>query len=238
VTGLPLPDNTARARYTEQILELVNLSPRAVSGFPLTSASQPTTDSALNFWTTPRNPSEALPATWDSILDALRRSTVVSSLAAVASYGHGELLTWSREPDDAWRGFFLANPEPVKLRSFLVRYQDAVFLTWWTRHVVWHLNIVASEMNEEDLLLEIAGRFSKHEKVQAVYQQSYEDETQITVAIDTQRYEPELLERLLEDEYEIRQLAGARVMSFTYPPTGVVPRQDIVHPKARLLYLK
>lgn len=63
-------------------------------------------------------------------------------------------------------------------------------------------------------------------------------ENQITVAIDTPAYDPDLMDKLLDEEYEVRQRAGERVLTFSYPPTGVVERREAVHPKARLLYLR
>jgi hypothetical protein len=98
-----------------------------------------------------------------------------------------------------------------------------------------------STVNQEDreyLLLEIAARFSRHGEVQAVYCQQYRDEIQIIVPIDTPSFSVDILDRLLDDEYEVRMKANDIILSFSYPALGATCRMEVVHPTARLLYVR
>lgn len=84
----------------------------------------------------------------------------------------------------------------------------------------------------------LAEHFSRHPEVKAVYYQNYLDETQVLVVLETPRWDESLMDRLLEDEYEVRVRAKDHILNFFYPSVTAVPLSDVIHRSARAAYIR
>lgn len=143
-------------------------------------------------------------------------------LTSLWSIGNDPTALWQNE----WYGW--TNPP----------FRDVISAVWCWERASELLYPAQSEVADEDLLLEISARFAQFGQVAAVYYLKYRDEIQITVATDLASYDLGLMGRLLDEEYELRNLAGETFVSFSYPATGAISRRDIIHPEARLLYVR
>jgi len=205
---------------------------------PATVAVEPAAIFWLGYPQTAKQSPKIASSLWGLyLLDSVRWSEVTSHLSALVFSEALEQAEWTRQSRSSGLLHLVVRQGTARLEP-VIRTRETVFFTWWTRSVASLDRPSSLGLSEEELLLEITGRFSKHEQVQAIYHQRYRDENQITVAIDTPAYDPDLMDKLLDEEYEVRQRAGERVLTFSYPPTGVVERREVVHPKARLLYLR
>lgn len=89
---------------------------------------------------------------------------------------------------------------------------------------------------EETALYIIANSLSKYDKVKSIYVQRYRSELQVFVLLSIAEYDGELMDILLDAEYDIRKKFSELTFSFFYPPAGIVEREDFVHPNARCIY--
>jgi hypothetical protein len=89
---------------------------------------------------------------------------------------------------------------------------------------------------EQESLLCIASEFSKVDEVQSIYVQKYREELQIQVLLSITCYDSDLMDTLLDIEYDIRKKYPEIVFEFFYPPAGVSDRKDFIHPQAQCIY--
>ncbi len=89
---------------------------------------------------------------------------------------------------------------------------------------------------EESALFCIADKYSKYEKVKSIYVQKYRAEIQFHVLLGITEYDDDLMEDLLDTEYDIRKEFDYLSFTFLYPPVAFVDRKDIVHPEARCIF--
>jgi len=75
------------------------------------------------------------------------------------------------------------------------------------------------------------------EKVLAVYMQRYRRELQFKVLLDTTKYDWDLMDELLDIEYELlKHQPAAFLFDFTYLPSAA--KETMVHPSAKLVFRK
>ena len=91
---------------------------------------------------------------------------------------------------------------------------------------------------EEKALLEIVNRFSRIKEVRSIYVQHYQDEICVYVLLSISQYNEKLMDKLLGEEYAVRKKYSQLVFEFFYPPTGILEKEDFIHPKARCIYIK
>lgn len=91
-----------------------------------------------------------------------------------------------------------------------------------------------SELRVAQLLITAA--LADLEEVTAIYVQAYREELQVTVLLGIATYDDELMEELLDREYDAQKAVPSPVLSFSYIPKVYENRRDIVHPGARLIY--
>lgn len=89
---------------------------------------------------------------------------------------------------------------------------------------------------EQEALLAIASEFSQIEKVQSIYIQKYREELQIQILLSIAQYESDLMDILLDIEYDIRKRYPEIVFEFFYPPAGISRKEDFIHPRAQCIY--
>lgn len=89
---------------------------------------------------------------------------------------------------------------------------------------------------EQEAFFAIAREFSQIEKVQSIYVQKYREEVQIQILLSVTQYDNELMDNLLDIEYDIRKRYTEIVFEFFYPPAGISDKKDFVHPQAYCIY--
>ncbi len=89
---------------------------------------------------------------------------------------------------------------------------------------------------EESALFCIADKYSRYEKVKSIYVQKYRAEIQVHVLLGITEYDDDLMEDLLDTEYDIHKEFNYLSFTFLYPPVAFVDRKDIVHPEARCIF--
>jgi hypothetical protein len=90
---------------------------------------------------------------------------------------------------------------------------------------------------EHEALLNIAMEFSKVEKVKSIYFQRYREEIQVHILLSITQYETDLMDSLLDIEYDLRKKYPELVFEFFYPPAGISAKKDFIHPKAQCIYV-
>jgi len=106
----------------------------------------------------------------------------------------------------------------------------------------------SSQELEQEALFFISEKFSKIEKVKSIYVQRYREELQIQVLLSTNQYEDDLMDTLLDIEYDIRKMFPEIVFEFFYPPAGlpaeasaqvgISEKKDFIHPQAECIYMR
>lgn len=91
---------------------------------------------------------------------------------------------------------------------------------------------------EQSALSTISTKFSKIEKVKSIYVQRYREEFQIHVLLSINQYDDDLMDTLLDIEYDIRKMFPEMVFEFFYPPAGISEKKDFIHPQAECIYMR
>jgi hypothetical protein len=89
---------------------------------------------------------------------------------------------------------------------------------------------------EQLALYIIVQKFKKIERVKSIYVQRYRRELQIFVLLLVDKYDADLMDKLLDIEYEIRKMFPDIVFQFFYPPAGISEKKDFIHPQAECIY--
>jgi hypothetical protein len=92
-------------------------------------------------------------------------------------------------------------------------------------------------LNLEGLALyEIAKKFRRVKEVKSIYVQKYGEELQIFVLVSVEKYDDDLMDKLLDMEYDIRKRFPELVFEFFYPPANVSEKKDFIHPQAECIF--
>jgi len=84
--------------------------------------------------------------------------------------------------------------------------------------------------------LEVVNKLRAIKQVIAIYAQRYRSELQIIVFLKSDKYDNELIHKLLDIEYELQKQFRDPVLAFSYIPRIYKNRRDIVHKNAKLIY--
>lgn len=90
----------------------------------------------------------------------------------------------------------------------------------------------------QEALFSVVMEFSKVEKVKSIYVQRYGEELQVQVLLSVTQYDSELMDVLLDIEYNIRKWYPEIVFEFFYPPAGISDKKDFIHPQAQCIYMR
>lgn len=93
------------------------------------------------------------------------------------------------------------------------------------------------ELEQEAFFL-ISRKFSKIEEVKSIYVQRYREELQIQVLLSIDHYDGDLMDTLLDIEYDIRKMFPEIVFEFFYLPAGISEKRDFIHPEAECIYMR
>jgi hypothetical protein len=85
-------------------------------------------------------------------------------------------------------------------------------------------------------LYEIAKKFRRVKEVKSIYVQRYGEELQIFVLVSVEKYNDDLMDKLLDMEYDIRKMFPELVFEFFYPPARVSEKKDFIHPQAECIF--
>ncbi len=89
---------------------------------------------------------------------------------------------------------------------------------------------------EREVKWAIVEKFRNIEKVTAIYIQEYRRELQVIILLGIEEYDDELMDDLLDLEYDLHQEFHDPILSFSYIPRIYANRRDVVHPKALLIF--
>ncbi len=89
---------------------------------------------------------------------------------------------------------------------------------------------------EREVKWAIIEKFKNIEKVTAIYIQEYRRELQVIILLGIEEYDDELMDDLLDLEYDLHQEFHDPALSFSYIPRIYANRHDVVHPKALLIF--
>lgn len=90
---------------------------------------------------------------------------------------------------------------------------------------------------EQEALLSITREFSRAEKVKSIYVQKYREELQVQILLSITQYDSDLMDTLLDIEYDIRKKYPEILFEFFYPPAGIQDKKDFIHPLAQCIYM-
>lgn len=92
-----------------------------------------------------------------------------------------------------------------------------------------------TEKLKENIFLKIRDNFSNIKEVESIYIQEYREELQIRVYLNVVEYNDELMDTLLNIEYDIINIYDNIIMDFLYIPK-IVKKKNLIHPQARCIY--
>jgi len=90
----------------------------------------------------------------------------------------------------------------------------------------------------DEIELEVVNRLRCIEQVIAIYTQKYHSELQIVVFLNTDKYDNELIHRMLDIEYELQKQFRDPLLAFSYIPNVYENRRAVVSKTANLIYEK
>ena len=97
---------------------------------------------------------------------------------------------------------------------------------------------VRKEPKVSETELTIANAYKDVEEVLAIYTQKYRQELQVIVLLSIERYDDDLMYKLLNIEYDLQKENREPLLAFSYIPKVYINKRDIVHPNALLIFEK
>jgi len=91
---------------------------------------------------------------------------------------------------------------------------------------------------EQDILRGVADRLREQSKVESIYFERYRESLQFQVLLGIDQYDSDLMDVLLNIEYDIRERWPQKVFQFSYVPVGLTQKDVCVHPEALCVYVK
>jgi hypothetical protein len=91
------------------------------------------------------------------------------------------------------------------------------------------------ELNET-ALHKISSAFWRFDRVTSVFVQKFRREVQVNVLLIVDQYDHDLMDQLLDAEYDLRNALSDLVCSFSYSPVGTEPNRASRHQSARTLF--
>jgi hypothetical protein len=93
-----------------------------------------------------------------------------------------------------------------------------------------------AEKKEEELKSNIINAFKQIDEVESIYVQRYTYEWKIIILLNNKRYDDELMDRLLDIEYDLQNRDEDPLLDFSYIPKIYNNKWDILHPSSLLIY--
>jgi len=88
------------------------------------------------------------------------------------------------------------------------------------------------ESLKKEALFCVAYDFGKMKKIKSIYYQEYENEIQVIILLNVEKYDDALMDSLLDIEYSIRKRYADLIFQFSYPLASFASKADFIHPKA------
>jgi len=143
-----------------------------------------------------------------------------------------ELLLLTREPSlySAWSIYstvLTEHPEMIVVEAITA---GRVFTIIYDLFQVWK----EPKISETELI--IANAFKDIDEVTAIYTQRYRQELQVIVLLSIERYDDDLMYKLLNIEYDLQKENRDPLLAFSYIPRVYIDKRDILHPNALLIF--
>lgn len=95
---------------------------------------------------------------------------------------------------------------------------------------------IRKEPKISEIELIIANAFKDIDEVTAIYTQRYRQELQVIVLLSIERYDDNLMYKLLNIEYDLQKENRDPLLAFSYIPKVYINKRDILHPNALLIF--
>ena len=90
----------------------------------------------------------------------------------------------------------------------------------------------------EEVYLDIADTFSRAADVVGVYVQQFRHETQVIVALRVEEYDYDLMDSLLDREYDLQGRLAGLTLAVQYLPVGASEPAEVAHRSARAIFVR
>jgi len=102
--------------------------------------------------------------------------------------------------------------------------------------IIYDLFQVRKEPEISKIELIIANAFKDIDELTAIYTQRYRQELQVIVLLSIERYDDNLMYKLLNIEYDLQKENRDPLLAFSYIPKVYINKRDILHPNALLIF--
>ena len=91
-------------------------------------------------------------------------------------------------------------------------------------------------ISAKEIELDVVSNFKRFEKVSAIYTQKYRSELQVTIFLNIEQYDNNLMHEMFDLEYDLHTQHPESIVSFSYIPGVYKNRRDVVHHAAKLIF--
>jgi len=102
------------------------------------------------------------------------------------------------------------------------------------------INLIAgaqdSKLAEDWIPFRIVAEFVQIDEVASIYMQKFDYESKITILLSIDKYDDELMDKLLDIEYALQSEIKEPLLSFSYIPKIYSDKSDILHPNNILIF--
>lgn len=102
--------------------------------------------------------------------------------------------------------------------------------------VIHDLFQVQKEPKISEIELIIANAFKDIDEVRAIYTQKYRQELQVIVLLSIEKYDDNLMYKLLNIEYDLQKENRDPLLAFSYIPKVYINKREVLHPNASLIF--
>jgi hypothetical protein len=98
------------------------------------------------------------------------------------------------------------------------------------------LSEIQDDIGEDELQLRIVAEFGQIDEVESIYIQQQGYELKVTILLSINKYDDELMDKLLDTEYILQCDIKEPLLSFSYIPKIYSEKSDILHPNSMLIF--
>ena len=93
-----------------------------------------------------------------------------------------------------------------------------------------------AENKEEELKNNIVNAFKQIDEVESIYVQRYTYEWKVIILLSNEKHDDELMDRLLDIEYDLQNRDEDPLLDFSYIPKIYNNKWNILHPSSLLIF--
>ena len=96
--------------------------------------------------------------------------------------------------------------------------------------------IQEDKLTEDEIPFRIVAEFVQIDEVESIYMQKFDYELEIAILLSIDKYDDELIDKLLDIEYALQNEIEEPLLSFSYIPKIYNDKSDILHPNNILIF--